>query len=524
MTQTQTTAAGWDAGALTAALAPAQGLVEWALVDGVPALYAPAPGPLTAGLVFRVGFVDETLATRGITHLVEHLALFEQNLTELHHNGQTTETYTHFHVTGDADDVVRFMSGVCAALRALPVRRLETEKTILRTEAANTSYAAAQSARLWRYGAQGLGLTGYAELGLARLTEDQVQAWASTYFTRDNAVFYVTGESLPEGLTLDLPAGRRMPVPDTPTTLTQTPAYYSHRDGVVLLDSVCERSTEALFLSRYLGRALFRDLRQEGGFSYTADADYTPWSATRASLRAYADALPDHREAALGAFVDTMASLRRVPIDEAEFELVRKQALTSLDLPHPGARSLPTNVLELLWGGDIAGVGEARERYESVTPEAVRAAAEQVWSNALLQIPTRGLEWAGVAPAPAWSADAVTGTSYAYADGEDSLVIGPDGASLVTPAGASTVRFADCVILQSRPDGARTLIGADGFTVAIEPTMFRGLTPEALAAAIDPRIPEDKIVRLPARDPQDIPAPRPADRMSRLKDVLRRRR
>nr|WP_117212210.1 insulinase family protein [Allorhizocola rhizosphaerae] len=30
---------------------------------------------MAAGLVFRVGQADETLATHGISHLVEHLAL-----------------------------------------------------------------------------------------------------------------------------------------------------------------------------------------------------------------------------------------------------------------------------------------------------------------------------------------------------------------------------------------------------------------------------------------------------------------
>ena len=42
-------------------------------VDGVPTLLAPRNGPLAAGLTFRVGQADETLATAGITHLLEHL-------------------------------------------------------------------------------------------------------------------------------------------------------------------------------------------------------------------------------------------------------------------------------------------------------------------------------------------------------------------------------------------------------------------------------------------------------------------
>lgn len=43
--------------------------------SGVPTFWTDGPGRFSAGLVFRVGRVDETLVTSGITHLVEHLAL-----------------------------------------------------------------------------------------------------------------------------------------------------------------------------------------------------------------------------------------------------------------------------------------------------------------------------------------------------------------------------------------------------------------------------------------------------------------
>jgi hypothetical protein len=37
-------------------------------VDGVPVVWVAAQGPLRAGLLFRVGRCDETLATGGVTH------------------------------------------------------------------------------------------------------------------------------------------------------------------------------------------------------------------------------------------------------------------------------------------------------------------------------------------------------------------------------------------------------------------------------------------------------------------------
>ena len=58
-------------------------------VDGVPVLLGPTAGPMQAGLVFRVGFADEPLARRGITHLLEHLALYPLGLGDYHFNGTT---------------------------------------------------------------------------------------------------------------------------------------------------------------------------------------------------------------------------------------------------------------------------------------------------------------------------------------------------------------------------------------------------------------------------------------------------
>ncbi len=52
--------------------------LEETTIDGVYTLFAPLDVPETrAGLVFRVGQADESLAVRGLTHLVQHLALQE---------------------------------------------------------------------------------------------------------------------------------------------------------------------------------------------------------------------------------------------------------------------------------------------------------------------------------------------------------------------------------------------------------------------------------------------------------------
>ena len=58
-------------------------------ISGIRTLIAPGNGPLAAGLVFRVGCADEPLSRRGLTHLVEHLALHRHGLIEHDANAAT---------------------------------------------------------------------------------------------------------------------------------------------------------------------------------------------------------------------------------------------------------------------------------------------------------------------------------------------------------------------------------------------------------------------------------------------------
>lgn len=496
-------------------LAPVAHLISSTTVAGIPVLYAPAAheqdGQRAAGLFFRVGSADETLATSGITHLVEHLALHARQLSEGHHNGVTAESYTLFHVQGTDEEVVAYLNGVCAALADLPTSRLEVEKQILRTEAQRRAGGPFRAMRRWRYGAQTYGLAGYDEMGTRRLGEDDVLAWARTYFTRDNAVLFVTGSALPEGLDLTLPGGARSTAPAPSSTLPQMPAFFPGEDGHVVLDAVVERSSAATVLALVAARALFHDLRQEGGYSYNPDSDYSRRDARHATLTLYADALPQQQAAVVGGLLDTVARLRLGTIEQDELDVVRAQLLKRYDSPDLAVEMLPTYALDVLFEGVIKAPDALRAELEAVTVEDLRAVANDVWAAALLQVPGRaGAEWAGMTPAPQWSAGAVDGVRYPRIDNpEVVLVIGPEGVSLTSPERCITVRFEDCVLMSARPDGARYLHGVDGFHVAVEPTLYEGLDAAAIPHALDARVPGHLVVPLGARDPQEIPQPRP---------------
>ncbi|MFF8944211.1 insulinase family protein [Streptomyces sp. NPDC014864] len=492
--------------AAQAAQAAAVHLTE---TDGIPTLFAHAAGPMRAGLVFRVGVADETLARAGVTHLVEHLALHRQGLADYHYNGTTKAAFTHFHVEGAEHEVVAYLQGVCASLAALPMDRLETEKEILRTEESRREHP---QLPLWRYGAQGRGLVSYPEWGVRSLGPQDVADWAQTRFTRGNAVLWVAGERLPAGLALGLPAGPRRPLPVVTSALPDTPAYFSDGTGGVLLDAVVTDGTAARLYAGVLERELSRALRQEGGYSYTAATDYTPRRDGFALVTAFADALPAKQDAVLGGFVDVLAALQVGRIGQADLDAARTRADGALTASDAAVRRLPGAAEDLLAGRPSRTLDELRSELWAVTPAHLHAVAVEAAGTALMQVPGgHSADWAGYTAAPTSSSYAVTGQRFASRNRDGStLVVGEEGVSVTEGARdgterAATVPYRACAAMLSWPDGGRRLIGTDGLVVDVEPGLY-GVDAHTMAV-VEAAVPPAAVVRLPPR--QRTPAPEP---------------
>jgi hypothetical protein len=473
-------------------------------VDGVPTLYVPSSGTVSAGLLFRVGYADETLAGAGVTHIIEHLALHRHGVTDYHHNATTDAIFTHFRVRGSAEHVVAYLTGVCAGLTELPLDRLEMEKGILRTEATNRGLPVLP---LWRYGAVGYGLASYPQWGVNRLGPDEVYRWARTWFTRHNAVLWVRGPSLPNGLRLSLPSGTRRPLPAVSSALLVTPAYFVGEESSIVLDAVVRHSPPAAVFASVLDRELYRSLRQEGGYSYTAAASYDPRGDQFATVTAVADALPAQRQAALGGLLDTLQAMRAGHINDADVAAVRGAALDGLSEPGVEAERLASCAADLLTGVTYQSVEDLKTDLAAVTTADVHAAAVEAWGSLLVQVPrgTRG-DWTGFAAAPTHSTHAVAGTHHRARGAErTTLIVGDDGVTLLTGDGPVTVRYEQCAAELRWPDGGRRIIGVDGMTVPVEPTVWRiGLE---TVASIDSRVPPAAVIPMPARDPARLPRP-----------------
>lgn len=177
------------------------------VIDGVPVLWAEAPGPLEAALMFGCGVSDETFRHLGVTHLVEHLAM--STLPRLHHehNASVTLSLTDFTASGSTTQVAEFLTRVCEALSALPLDRMEREAGVLAAEGAGMDPTDAELLS-FRYGTAGAGLASWDGPGPDRIPAEAVRDVAARYFHADNAVLVLTGPP-PAGLRLPLPRGPR---------------------------------------------------------------------------------------------------------------------------------------------------------------------------------------------------------------------------------------------------------------------------------------------------------------------------
>ncbi|MFC4070285.1 M16 family metallopeptidase [Actinoplanes subglobosus] len=483
-------------------------MIERFEIDGVPGLFTRTDGPTRAGLAFRVGFADEPLSRHGITHLIEHLALFPLGVADYHYNGATGNEITYFHTQGGDADVVAFLHGVCRSLHDLPLHRLATEKEILRTERRGRGLSADDLLDVNRHGARDFGTHGYGELGLPAVTPDGLRRWTDWFFTRGNAAWWVAGPAMPPGLRLSLPEGVRRPPPRASSVLPTRPAFITGPAGMLAWNAGVRRHAASAVFAVVLQRAMFRSLRQESGISYTVQADYTTRGDGSAIVSASADALPEKSGAVLGGFVDVLAALRYAGVDPAEVGTVIAQECDRLAEAARRGALLPDQVLDLLSGRPVLDLPDMIAELRAVTPAQVRAIAAEAWADGLLMAPQGvRVKWAGFTKAPSTSTFAVTGAAHpAIGDPEIRLVVGQQGVSLVAGEDDQlTVTFDRCAALLAYPDGGRRLIGHDGISVPVEPTVLENAA--QAVPYIDSRVHPDLRVDLPPRDPGEIPQP-----------------
>jgi predicted Zn-dependent peptidase len=488
--------------------------LHWTEVDQVTTVWTDTPGPLQAGLLFRTGRADETLATSGITHLIEHLSLSEVNDQSQLVAGFVDGVVTSFLTRGQPEDVANVLANICAALNSLPGDRLESEKQVLAAEHASRTYNLPSDLLFWRYGTVGYGLLGLPEFGLKKITPEQLQNYSAERFTRENAFLWLSGPP-PKDLRLILPHGKKQPLPCL--TPVKNPFPYWHLDnhcGGVAAGITVSRVYAAMIFCGIASRRLHKHLRTDQALSYAPSVFYDPLNSDIAHLVLYADSDESHRADLAKAFAEVFEQLNVIAL--AEIKSVRNQILEHsigpLAPPSADIKMMEVQRVARDWvfGNEYESLEMMASRYNSVTEEDVSSFARDLQANAIFALP------GGARILPCFGKGAISSIEPVV-DGQKAikvdspiqqevLVYSPEGVSVLWTDGThTTVRFSELAAVLSYEDGCLLLIGSDRWQITIEPTLWRNGT--AICSEILEQVPEQLLIDQGPRPANAIPQP-----------------
>jgi zinc protease len=508
-------------------------------IDGVATVWCPVPGPLRAALTVRVGSADETLVTSGISHLLEHLALFGLGRPGDHSNGFVDQTQSVFTVEGDEAEVRDFLGDLTRHLVDPPVHRLDDERAVLGAEEAGRAPSPLDAQLIWRYGASGYGLAGLDQLGVRRVGPTDVIEWSHRYVTRANSVLWISGPP-PAGLRLHLPDGAARPAPDPRRTLLPGgPAWFTGPAGRITLDAVVTRGWPATALADVLRGRMIDELRLGRAVAYSPEAGYSRLTRDAARLVAGTDLVAERQGEGVGPM---LALLEHLSSGSGDGDGVRPEEIDAwvarnrrraLD-PQHGLGILHGAAWDLLQGDEPRDARSWLEEMALVTPGEVAAVAREARASLLAQIPvgpatgsTGSLDSvaaiAPVAPGPGWvqaprsREPRLTGREHrSRTPGSPArLILGPDGISLVSGEDHLSVRPGATAAVLRWNDGRRVLVSDDGNQIVVEPTLWAG--GPGLVEEVDRLWSPALVVEMGSRPDRAIPRPAPVRRIRGLR-------
>lgn len=469
---------------------------------GVPVFWADAPGPKQVALAFRVGRADEVLAQFGLSHAVEHLAMFPLGRPDYMCNAFVDDTRTVFFAEGTEMEIARFLERVCASLRELPLDRLDAERRVLQTEAANDPGSPLERLFSLRYGPSGFGLSNYRQLGLRWLGADRIAKWAAERFTSGNAAAWMTCRP-PENLDLALPPGEPLPPPE-PVALPnlETPAYVAEGAGRASLAYVARRSAGIVAASTIAAERAHERLRVDQGISYGVEGSYIPMTAKLAHGHLGADCLDEHAGGVLQGINRAVGELSASGPSDEELTRYKQLSLRGMSQPESAPGALDNAVTRQLFGEEERTPAQIAAELRDLEPSVVMEAMREALTTAIMVAP-EGLPAPppGFVPYSAGHGERIEGRVFrAKRQGlrrpKERYVLGDGGVALGTPDEEPVaIRFAGCVAVIEEVPAAYGLVDRDGSFVRIAPAYVDD--GDELVAAVRANVPEDLFVPPP---------------------------
>lgn len=439
-------------------------------VDGVPTVYSKQDGPLTAALGFRVGQADETLVTRGLTHLLEHVALADAELPPHAYNGGVGMSSTWFRVVGEPEEVSRHLAHLCETLRELPTVHVDRERSVLKAESAGLTRSPLHSVR---WGPQNYGLASFPELGLDALTHVDLASWSRRFFVRGNATLWLSAPP-PAGLRVPLRDGPSVSVPDPIVQIVRPPVHIEVQQQHVAFSLLLPHSVAGVGFASLLAQRLERRLRRELGLVYSVDWQAAQVSGTSTYVTYKCAGLVERAEelaqetcavladAAIGFREEELATV----VHQARLSLANRELAASATLQ----ATAQTQLLGGVPGFTPADLPSALTRLPPAMLHEVAAAALK---TLVLAVPLS-------TPVPATLAASLSEYSQAVLRGPSirasakhpeyarirGLTLSSDGFSLVYNEGqAVTIRYDEIAAALPYADGSVTLLSSGGLAL-----------------------------------------------------------
>lgn len=491
-------------------------------MQGVPTFFVDSGQTPAAALVVRAGFADESLVTHGWLHLLEHLAMHGRDDRRVNANASVGLWSTEFQVSGEAEDVVAHLNALCRWLAEPTFGDLEHERRILQAEAAQRGHGEMSIHLDFRYGAHGVGLPAYRELGLLTADEQGLRDLARRHYSAGNVALALNCPP-PPGLELALPPGDAVPLPDALAILPSAPVRVAAPSRLLSVSGLLQESVLSPLVGDVVSQVVTHRLRHELGSSYSTTGDLERVDCSSVLLCLSSDILEDKGEEGLRVLARTLEQLDRDGIGDDELDAARTRALRALRDDPTGVWQAFNSASAVTRGAGPVRAAEVVERLESVTREDLEAEVRRFVGSALLSGPfdetvhVPGIRfWDGFEPAGPREEEHRF-TPWKAPGDRSELTIGTRTVDLRNATVQHTRDLDRSAALLRYPDGARTLITRDGASLHVEPNVWhRG---EEAVARLETVVPAHLHVDMEARSADDIPEP--PGRRTRLLRPLR---
>lgn len=501
-------------------------LLQTTEIDGVPTFFVDSGQTAMASLCFRAGLADERLATHGWTHLVEHMTMHGLRRPEVDANASVDLWMTQFSVHGERDSVVEWLRDLSAQLTSLDTGSLDHERKILLAEAAQRGYSDMAWHLDLRYGAEGVGLANYDELGLHVITSEALLDYARPLFTRGNAALALNFDPR-DDVRIALPEGDRRPIPPARTLKVRLPGRHPGRPQAISVSGTLTDSKLSNVVAAVCAEALTERLRHEHGSSYGAQGSIERVDEDTLVLCLWADVSEGARADAARMVRDTLDGLARTGVDPSEVTRAVTRLRRALDDDQTQVWQAFNSAQARLRGVLEPFTYETLRSYlASIQPEDVTRQVRGFVTSAIYGIPEGGETFSvpelmfpqgqeGGATSPRLPRTRTT-VFRALAPGDGSLLaIGESSVAVSSSEGVRWFSLDETSAVLTYPDGARTAVTKDGRTVHVEPDLwFRGDRAAHLLTETVGRVAD--VIPMPERDPSGVVKLSPVQRARKV--------